>query len=155
MIDEEEYKDRISKVRLLRAGSAHFGLLEDELATISAWRKPAQLPHAPPAVCGVVAIQGRMLTVLDPRLLLGASAPDGTFSPCYIVELKGDEQLALAVESVDDLIEVNPEEIQSDGTEEQLVLGLVHKNEELIRVLDVKQLFPATIQGRERRRRKL
>ena len=155
MTGEENKLDRLSKVRVLRAGSTHFGLLEHELATISAWRKPAQLPHAPPAVYGVVSIQGRMLTVLDPLLLLGPSAPDETFSPFYIVELKGDEQLALAVESVNDLIEVNTDKIQSDGTQEQIVLGLVQKNEEMIRVLDVKQLFPATIQGRERRRRKL
>jgi purine-binding chemotaxis protein CheW len=75
------------------------GIFEDEIATIAEWRRPTPLPHAPPEVLGVVSIQGRMLTVLDPLSLFGETTTLLGFSPGILVALLGDEQIALAIET--------------------------------------------------------
>jgi len=141
-------------MQLVRVGSLELGLFEDEIAIIAEWRKPVPLPRAPKPVLGVVSIQGRMLTVLNPLGLLGETAPDDGFSPASIIALRGAEQLALAVESVEQAIEVARAEIESPETSAGPLLGILNHGELSIRVLDVKKLFPAAIQGRERRRRR-
>src|SRR6266550_8277671 len=112
---ENEESRSIRRMQLVRAGSLALGLFEDEIATIVEWRKPIPLPRAPKAVLGVVSVQGRMLTILNPLRLLGETAPDNGFSPSYIIALRGTEQLALAVEGVDQAIEVTRAEIESPG----------------------------------------
>jgi chemotaxis signal transduction protein len=145
----------VRRMQLVRVGSLELGLFEDEIAIIADWRKPIPLPRAPKAVLGVVSIQGRMLTVLNPLGLLGETATDNGFSPSHIIALRGAEQLALAVESVEQAIEVARAEIESPReTNAGPLLGILNHGEQSIRVLDVKKLFPAAIQGLERRRRR-
>jgi len=119
-----------------RVGSLLFGVDESKVATVADWRQPTPLPHAPPAVIGIVSLQGRMLTVLDLRKLIGAVSTDNT-PPQLVIALRGDEQLALAVDTVEGSIE-------SPGD----------TNGSPVEVLNVNELFPLAIQGRERRQRR-
>ena len=119
-----------------RVGSLLFGVDESKVATVADWRQPTPLPHAPPAVIGIVSLQGRMLTVLDLRKLIGAVSTDNT-PPQLVIALRGDEQLALAVDTVEGRIE-------SPGD----------TNGSPVEVLNVNELFPLAIQGRERRQRR-
>jgi len=119
-----------------RVGSRLFGVDESKVATVADWRQPTPLPHAPPAVIGIVSLQGRMLTVLDLRKLIGAVSTDNT-PPQHVIALRGDEQLALAVDTVEGSIE-------SPGD----------TNGSPVEVLNVNELFPLPIQGRERRHRR-
>ncbi len=135
---------------LFSSGAVKFALFDADVATVAEWCAPTPLPHAPSAVLGVVSIQGRMLTVLDPATLLEAS-DDEDSSSGFIVALRGDEQLALAASSKSDEL-LSGAEMVSDGTG-PAVLGVIKHNEECIRVLDVKQLFALAIRGRERRQR--
>lgn len=151
---EANSEERVRKVQLFRAGPFHFGVFEDEVATIAEWRRPTPLPSAPESVLGVVSIQGRMLTVLDLTFLAGESLPaDHPF--LYIIALRGDEQLALAVTKLDEIIEHS-----SFGSEkathnnERFVLKVLTVAGEDVRLLNVIELFPAALQGRERRRRR-
>ena len=119
-----------------RVGSRLFGVDESKVATVADWRQPTPLPHAPPAVIGIVSLQGRMLTVLDLRKLIGAVSTDNT-PPQLVIALRGDEQLALAVDTVEGSIE-------SPGD----------TNGSPVEILNVNELFPLAIQGRERRQRR-
>lgn len=138
-------------LQLFSAGSLKFAIFDEAIATITEWRPPTPLPHAPAAVLGVVSIQGRILTVLDPANLLASE--NGSNPGRFIVALRGDEQLALAVSSKsDEQLAGKALEPQAEGAS-QGVLGVLKHNEEEIRVLDVGQLFALAIRGRERRRR--
>ncbi|HKO41759.1 MAG TPA: chemotaxis protein CheW [Pyrinomonadaceae bacterium] len=119
-----------------RAGSRLFGVDESMVATVAAWRQPTPLPHAPPAVMGIVSLQGRMLTVLDLRKLTGAESADNT-TPQHVIALRGDEQLALAVDEVEGSIELPND---TNGSQ--------------VEVINVSALFSLAIQGRERRQRR-
>ena len=124
------------RVLSFRVGSRLYGVDESKVATVANWRQPTPLPHAPPAVMGIVSLQGRMLTVLDLRRLAGGESTDNT-TPQHVIALRGDEQLALAVDTVEGSIE-SPND--TDGSQ--------------VEVINVSALFSLAIQGRERRQRR-
>lgn len=144
-------------LQIVSAGSSQFGVYVDEIATISDWREPAPLPHAPKSVLGVVSIAGRMLTVLE----LATLAPEEVVSkdaarqiPVHIVALCGDEQLALAVDAVGEVIQLANSAL-SAGPETVLdILAVVRHENTDVHVVNLKRLFPTAIQGRERRQRR-
>lgn len=114
------------QLRALQIGSKRVGVFEDDVFTVAEWSEPTPLPFAPDAVLGIVAIESRMFTVLD----LGnhpGSAP--TMQRKQIVALRGDEQLALAVDS----FEIAGEDVE---------------------ILDLSTLFATVMKGQERRRRR-
>ncbi|MDQ3666199.1 MAG: chemotaxis protein CheW [Acidobacteriota bacterium] len=142
------------KVQLLYVGPLVFGIFEDEIATIAEWRRPSPLPHSPTAVLGVVSIQGRMLTVLDPLNLFGETRRL-VFPPGLLVALRGDEQIALAIEYKGETLDLAVKDIlpQSEPAI-RAVDGSFHYGDHLVRVIQVRGLFPAALRGSERRRRR-
>lgn len=144
-------------LQIFVSGSEHFAIFQDQIAAIAEWRKPAPLPNAPASVLGVVSIQGRMLTVMDPAKLLSADDPSSDELPAKIIALRGDEQLALAADSILETIEFNKLPTRrANGTDSEpaLVLETINHKGAQVRILDLSQLFPSAIQGRERRRRR-
>ena len=98
-----------------------------------------------------------MLTVLDPLALLGEESNGHEGAPhSFIIALRGDEQLALAADSVDSAIEADMEEVEpSDKNEtETVVRGIAHIEQDSITVLETKELFDAAMRGAERRRQR-
>jgi purine-binding chemotaxis protein CheW len=157
-LEELSPKESLRTLQLLRSRSSEFGIFADDIAAIVPWQELTPLPHAPKSVLGVVSVQGRMLTVLDLAIL---PVPEDTSgeqphnASGHIIALRGDEQLALAVDSVGEIVELNSDEsITKQETGTRLVLGVVRREGAEINILNLKELFPAAIQGRERRRRR-
>jgi chemotaxis signal transduction protein len=117
----------VRKLRTLRIGSKRVAVFEDDVFTVAQWCEPTTLPFAPESVLGIVAIESRMFTVLD----IGNHGVGPARQRAQIVALRGDEQLALAVD--------NSEILQPDLEEVQL--------------LDLGSLFSTVMKGQERRRR--
>jgi chemotaxis signal transduction protein len=133
-------------MRLLSAGAVNFAVPAEEIESIVEWRSPAPLPNAPAAILGVVCVHSRMLTVIAVSTLLGAEPTRNL----KIVSLLGDEQIALAVEYVGELIENQSE---TEPGNDRLTLGEIVSNGQSIPILNSKQLFPTAMRGRERRKR--
>ena len=139
----------VRTLQTFSAGANRFAVYEDDVMSIVAWREPTRLPHAPAAVLGVVSIQGRMLTVLDLLQLL--AQPRLAPGPSHILALRGDEQLALAIDSPGEKI---ADDEADSGVNSNLVSRVIQCNGDEVSVLNVKELFASAIQGRERRRRR-
>ena len=140
-----------------QVGVWNIGIFADEVERVSSWRAPVPLPHAPPAVLGVVSVRGRMLTVLDPATLLGTERAGRAFrSASSIIVLRGDEQLALAVNRVERNIEVQPDELAppAEDLSSAVVCGVVRSEHRHTVVLDARELFAAATHGDERRRQR-
>ena len=149
-VDAED-ADQIRELRIVFTGSRRFGVFVDEIEAITDWRTPTPLPHTPKSVLGVVCIHGRMLTVIDVAALL--SAADATTKK--LVAIRGDEQLAFAVDRVGEAIEIAAADVKSAAADQGLLfLGVVHQGGEAVAVLNVRELFATAIRGRERRRRR-
>jgi chemotaxis signal transduction protein len=144
---------------LMRAGQLAFAVYAEEVETVTPWSKPAPLPHAPPAVLGVIAARGRMRTVLDPLQLLseaGGTEADGSASPApaydFVSCLRGDEQLAVAFESAA-RAHLDPNELLThDATDGLPARGLLVRGGETVFLLDPAKIFAAAMRGTERRR---
>lgn len=96
-----------------------------------------------------------MLTVLDLATLTGSEAASSDAPAQYLIALRGDEQLALPIETLGETIEIADDDFNAKReTGEPLVLGVLHREGAEINILNPKELFPTAIQGRERRRRR-
>jgi chemotaxis signal transduction protein len=155
-------KEEGRKLQLVSTGSSQFGIFADEVSAIVDWQQPAPLPHAPSSVLGVVSIQGRMLTVIDlaTLALVGVALPEAlSTTRNHLIALRGDEQLALAVEVLGAVIQLSANEstmlsqtkLETGATP---LLGVLQREGEGIKILNPSALFPAAIQGRERRQRR-
>ena len=98
-----------------------------------------------------------MLSVMDLARLTSAEAEetDASGSAGHIIALRGDEQLALAVDEVGESIELNPAELSAQRQmSSPVVVGVLHYEKTAVHILNLKELFAAAIHGRERRRRR-
>ena len=154
-IDGANSEPELRTLQLLQAGSFRFGIFADEIAAIAAWREPTPLPLAPKSVLGVVNIQGRMLTVLDLGMLPGCEEASTDAAAQLFVALRGDEQLAIAVDGLGETIELADGCLETrQETKQTLFLGVLNREGTDLYILNPKELFPTAIQGRERRRRR-
>ena len=151
--DEPQLRDLFS----FSAGDATFAVFAEDVEATAERSRPAKLPHAPPAVLGIVSVRGRMVTTLDPLALangLGGDWP--TDLPC-VIALRGDEQLALAADSLSETITIASADIEPNletGDSNQAILGIARHGGQEITVLNTANLFSAAVRRRERRRRR-
>lgn len=150
--DERERRELL----VARCGARLIGIFADEADHVIAWQQPSPLPYAPQSVLGVVSARGRISTVLEPLALLGERRTVEAAPFRFIIILRGDEQLALAVERAERIIEIVTDDIEPLGSSAgaTVVRGLLQMEGRLIAVVNVRELFTAAMQGTERRRRR-
>jgi len=136
---------------VLTAGGQAFAVRAEEAEGLAEGLSPAPLPHAPAAVLGVVSVRGHMRTLLYlPALFSQADAPEGV--PRFVVALRGDEQLALAADSVEGVVAFDADSFSlSDSPDSPPDATLEHEGRR-VRLLDASRLFDAAMRGTERRR---
>ena len=144
---------------LFKAGNLRFAVPAAEVDGTAEAREPAPLPRAPAAVLGVVHARGRMLTVIDPVALTAGQASRVSPVVSTIISLRGDEQLALAADSVGETITISSADIETSGEDSdshpnKATAGILRHGGETITVLDLVRLFDAAVQRKERRRRR-
>jgi purine-binding chemotaxis protein CheW len=145
---------------LFTAGDRIFGVPADDVEGTAEGKSATPLPHAPAPVLGVVYARGRMLTVIDPRAIAGDDSATLMQLLPAIISLRGDEQLALAAESMVETITISSSDIESapESTDKEPVSAIAgilrHGGKEIV-ILDPARLFDAAVQRRDRRRRRL
>ncbi len=151
------------------AGTRAIAIFSDETDGVTEARAITPLPDAPPSVLGVASVRGRMRTTLDPFQLLGAKAqaatssdavatsmqPDADASPCkLLVTLRGDEQLALCVSSIERTRDIQTDDIEPPPPDAPAVRGVLRHNDSNIFLLDPSKLFDAATHSTQRRRQR-
>lgn len=159
---EEDARER-RELLVARCGERLIAVFADEAEHVIAWKRPSPLPAAPKAVLGAVSVRGRISTVLDPLSLLGErragsseGGDGGGASFDFIITLRGDEQLALAVERAERIVEIFADDVEplASSSGAAVVRGLLLMEGKLVAVLNVRELFAAAMQGTERRRKR-
>lgn len=153
--NEEQTASVRREIVVVRAGERWLGIFAEEAAGVERGSRPTPLPHAPAAVMGIVTVRGRILTLLDSLALIGESRADAFMpAPPYILALRGDEQLALAVDSEGQLREIYASEIEPPaGADAAIARGTFQDEKAQVVILDVTRLFAAAVEGMEQRRR--
>ncbi len=156
--DTEQSAEDRREIVVVRAGARLLGVFAEEVAcVVASGARPTPLPHATATVLGIVSVRGRVLTLLDSLALLGESrAESGTTPPPgFILALRGEEQLALAVESSGRLCETGVAEILPPrGAMASIARGTFQDGETTVLILDVTRLFAVATEGMVWRRRK-
>jgi chemotaxis signal transduction protein len=138
-------------VRLLRVDDKTLGVREDVVLTVINWTLPTPLPFSPNTVHGIVSVQGRMFTVVDLRVLLDSESTQQNSK--QIVALRGDEQLALAVDESNTVVTANCSDVHNDDNSLFEPPVTIDGND--LQLLNPEGLFAAVMKGRERRKRRL
>jgi serine/threonine protein kinase/chemotaxis signal transduction protein len=155
--DAQESKRDRCELMVAQAGEWRIAVLAEEADGVLTGRTPVPLPHAPRAVLGVVNMRGRMLTVIDPLALLDEGhASETNSTPSFIIALRTDEQLALAVNHIEGTIGIYMDEIEppAQGSAPNIIRGLIRGDNGQITMLDTRELFDAATHGAERRRQR-
>jgi chemotaxis signal transduction protein len=144
---------------LFTAGGRTFAVASAEVDGTAEAKKPTPLPQAPASILGVVYARGRMLTLVDPAAV--TSGEPLTWPPLIpaIISLRGDEQLALAAESLGEAITVSSLDIavsdpESESETSPVVAGVLRHGGQKITILDPGELFNVAVQRKDRRRRR-
>jgi chemotaxis signal transduction protein len=150
---------------VMRAGGRLFAIYAAEVEATAEGLAATPLPRAPEAVRGVVSLRGRVRTVLDPlRIFAARDATTATRAtntsatehadPRFFVALRGDEQLALACDGAEEMIEVARTQLSPPTDAQAPTLGTFEHHGLTVNVLDPARLFEAAMQGTDRRRRR-
>lgn len=154
-----EDQTQLRDLFLFAIGNRTFGVPADAVDGTAEAKSATPLPHAPAPILGVVCARGRMLTLIDPRAIAGDEASPSPESFPAIIALRGDEQLALAAESISETITVSGTDIETSSQPTasetvSAVAGLLRHGGEKITILDPALLFDAAMQRKDRRRRR-
>jgi purine-binding chemotaxis protein CheW len=99
-------------VLLMRLANEFYALPAEALREVMRWRQPTAVPGAPETMPGIIAQRGAVLPVVDLRRLLGlAAAPPGR-STRYVMAHDNGVDLALIVDEVLDLVQLEQDNLQ-------------------------------------------
>ncbi len=117
---------------------------------IRAWTPTTAIPHAPSFVRGVVNLRGTVLPVIDLSERLGWGRIDPTGRHVIIVLQIGSQLNGLIVDSVNDIVRVEPAEMQpppelSQAGAERFLEGLIAVEDRMAMVLDLRAMAVGTV----------
>lgn len=103
----------LTRAIVLRVGTERYGLAVECAQEVTRLSRSALLPDTGPEILGIINWRGEFVTVFDLALLLGAAAAVDDDGARRVVVLRGEEpRLALAVDGVEHVLEVNVAELQ-------------------------------------------
>src|SRR5688572_11375761 len=119
----------------------------------------ARVPHSPTALLGVANLRGTVLPLVGLRALLG-SRGDSAAPATKAIVLDAGQQLALAVDSVDSLVAVAEDAIETreselSAREGELLSGAFRSagDDEVAKILAIERLLGAAFTQQPRRKR--
>jgi len=95
------------------------------------------VPNSKKYVIGLISNRGNVLPVIDTSLMLDDTVIDNIYEKFIILNL-GNEKLALAVNEIDDVLEIEEKAIENINKDENL--SIINVNSNVITFLTYKQL---------------
>lgn len=101
------------------------------------------IPQCPPYLSGVVSVRNKLIPILDAAERLGIGSHVRVMEPPIVCLRVAERQVGLEVDEAVDLIEVPRFERVTDEANvvERFISGLVEKDGQLIRILDVEGML--------------
>lgn len=118
-------------------GNELFAISIDLVDTIENLTQYTIVPKARKMLIGLISIRGRVIPVLNARMLLNRVADEHEFKKLIITKLNHDK-LAIAVDDIEDVIEIDENDIEQIGEDESI--SVVKINSELVTLLNKKKL---------------
>jgi purine-binding chemotaxis protein CheW len=135
-----------------RLGEALYGIDVRQVQSVSALPALTPVPHAPPAVRGLVNLRGQVYLVLDLKSLLGlGETQPGPLTRLVLFKSALGDPFGVLVDRVGDVVVLSPDRVEGrrsagdDGDEapadSELVAGVGKLEGELVVLLDAGRLL--------------
>jgi len=113
---------------------------------ISGLRPVTPVYHAPPHVRGVVNLRGQIMTVIDLGVRFGIGPVPTDRKTRILVVPAGDEDVGLIVDSVEDVMNADPSDLEPPPSNLGTVSGhffraILKSSEDLIAIVDLDKLL--------------
>ena len=129
-----------------RVGPLFLGIDVAKVQEVLRYQAMTPVPLAPPIVKGLVNLRGQIITALDLRHMLKLTPFGSTERPMNVVVRSGTEVVSLLVDTIGDVIEVQPASFERipetvPGHLRALVSGVFKLESELLLALEVTALI--------------
>jgi purine-binding chemotaxis protein CheW len=138
-----------SRFLTFRVDGQLYALPASDVAEVILVPSVARLPHSPKSLMGLANLRGTVLPVVDPRILLGRPAFVLTRTARAIV-LTGAAPVALAVDTVESLVAIDPGQVETRQAELAAAPGerlsgafQAEVNQDVAKILDLAALLGA------------
>jgi purine-binding chemotaxis protein CheW len=118
----EEDQGMADKYMTFAVGNESYGLDIEFVSEIIMVQTITEVPEVPSYIRGIVNLRGKILTVMDVRRRFGKENAEYNDRTCIIVTNINDNQIGLIVDTVQEVIDIPPEDITapaSNGTDYQ------------------------------------
>ena len=107
---------------------------------------PTPIPNCPDYLKGIINLRGTIILVIDLRTRFRFDEPMNADNCVIVVVAIGNKKYGLVVDSVSDVLTINPDNIQEDidihaGVDSRYIIGLVKSNEQMIILVDIDKVF--------------
>lgn len=127
-------------------GDALMGVPIDQIEEINHQFDLTPVPHAPAFVRGLINLRGRVVTVIDLRVVLGMEPATLTRQSCNVVVRSHGEQIGIVVDRIADVVrtrqtDIEPSPANVAGIDGQYFRGVCKLLGELLIILDIEKIF--------------
>ncbi|CCD96261.1 MULTISPECIES: chemotaxis protein CheW [unclassified Bradyrhizobium] len=127
-------------------GEEEYGIDIMVVREIKGWTETTMIPNAPPHVRGVINLRGIIVPIFDLRARFGTGVTVPTNMHVVIIVAAGTRTVGLLVDTVSDIISVDPKEIRDVPdmgmpTEDQFLEGLVAIQDRMVTLVSLSGLF--------------
>lgn len=138
--------NEINELTVFLLGEAHYGIPVRQVKEINQNFTITPVPGAPEYVRGAVNLRGQIVTVIDLRMRFDLEQSEIGDTTRNIVVSFGDEQVALLVDSVEDITAVDhalfqPPPANLGGVQGRFFLSVYKREEDLISVLNIAEVL--------------
>jgi len=118
------------KIVTFSLGEKMFGIDMSVLIEIREWEAPTPLPGVPMFIRGVANLRGTVIPIVDLSERLGWQKTQVHGRSCILVVTLGDKQAGFLVDEVNDIVSIDPAQIQPapeiEIAEPGVIAGLIH-----------------------------
>lgn len=127
-------------------GQEVYGLPLRQLREVERVTRIRSVPGAPASVAGLVNLRGEIICALNPKAILSCSETTLAETPFLVVLRGSEEPLGLVVDSIADIYEFSPDQIESPlatwpSERAQFFVGTVRVQDALMGVLDLERVI--------------
>lgn len=133
-------------------GQVEYGIDIMVVREIKGWTETTMIPNAPAHVRGVINLRGIIVPIFDLRARFNLGFTDPTKMHVVIIVAAGPRTVGLLVDTVSDIIAIDPEQIRDVPemgmrVEDQLLDGLVAIESRMVTLVSLAGLFGMPIES--------
>ena len=123
-----------------------YGFEITKVREIKGWSEPTELPNTDHTMRGVLNLRGIVVPIFDLRARFGQGHTEAREEHVVIIVALGEHLIGVLVDAVSDILTLEPGDVlpvppSSHGTSQQFIQGLVSRDEKLIALLKLEELF--------------